>query len=99
MKRNLGGPALVVAAIALFVALGEGAVAAGIVPLARHAITAGTATNALKLGGRTPLQLKASLRGPMARPGRRAPGPGARRECAGLASDQVVQPEHGRHGR
>jgi hypothetical protein len=63
MKRNLGGPALVVAAVALFVALGEGAVAAGIVPLARHALTAGTATNALKFGGRTPVQIKAGLRG------------------------------------
>jgi hypothetical protein len=63
VKRNLGGPALVVASIALFVALGEGAVAAGIVPLARHAITAGTASNALKLGGKTPAQLKKSLRG------------------------------------
>jgi hypothetical protein len=63
MKRNLGGPALVLAAVALFVALGQAAVAAGIVPLARHAITAGTATNALKLGGKTPAQLKTSLRG------------------------------------
>jgi hypothetical protein len=63
MKRNLGGPALVVASIALFVALGEGAVAAGIVPLARHAITATTASNALKLGGKTPAQIKTSLRG------------------------------------
>jgi hypothetical protein len=63
MRRNLGGPALVVALIALFVALGEGAVAAGIVPLARHAITAGTATNSLKLGGKTPAQIKTTLRG------------------------------------
>jgi len=63
MRRNLGGPALVVAVIALFVALGEGAVAAGIVPLAKHALTAGTATNSLKLGGRTPAQIKTSLHG------------------------------------
>lgn len=64
MKRSrLGGPALVLALIALFVALSEGAVAAGIVPLAKHALTAGTATNALKLGGKTPTQIKASLRG------------------------------------
>src|SRR5215813_5166450 len=63
MKRNLGGPALVLAAVALFVALGQAAVAAGIVPLARHAITAGTATNALKLVGKTPAQVKTSLRG------------------------------------
>jgi hypothetical protein len=33
------------------------------VPLARHAITASTATNALKLGGKTPVQVKSSLRG------------------------------------
>lgn len=64
MRRNLGGPALVVAVVALFVALGDGAVAAGIVPLARHAITATTATNALKLGGKTPAQVRKTLRGP-----------------------------------
>jgi hypothetical protein len=63
MKRNLGGPAFVLALIALFVALGEGAVAAGIVPLARHAITAATASNSLRLGGKTPAQIKTSLRG------------------------------------
>jgi hypothetical protein len=63
MKRNLGGPAFVLALIALFVALGEGAVAAGIVPLAKHAITAATASNSLKLGGKTPSQIKTSLRG------------------------------------
>ena len=63
MKLKLGGPAFVLATISLFVALTGGAVAAGIVPLARHAITAGTATNALKLGGKTPAQIKASLRG------------------------------------
>jgi len=63
MKNRLGGPAFVLALIALFVALSEGAVAAGIVPLAKHALTAGTATNALKLGGKTPTQIKASLRG------------------------------------
>ncbi len=63
MKRNLGGPAFVLALIALFVALGSGAVAAGVVPLAKHAITAGTASNALKLGGKTPAQLKTTLKG------------------------------------
>ena len=73
MKRNLGGPALALAAVALFLALGEGAVAAGIVPLARHAITAGTASNALKLGGRTPAQLKATLRGPQGPQGEQGP--------------------------
>ena len=76
MKRSLGGPAIVLATVALFVALGQGAVAAGIVPLARHAITAGTATNALKLGGKTPAQVKASLRGPEGQQGPKGvPGP------------------------
>jgi hypothetical protein len=82
MRRNLGGPALVVALIALFVALGEGAVAAGIVPLAKHAITAGTATNALKLGGKTPAQLKTSLRG--------APGPAGPAGPTGAAGSAQV---------
>lgn len=54
---------MVIAAIALFVALSSGAVAAGIVPLARHAYTADTATNARKLGGKTPAQLRATFRG------------------------------------
>jgi hypothetical protein len=63
MKRRMPSPALVLSAAALFFALAGGALAAGIVPLARHAITAGTATNALKLGGKTPTQIKASLRG------------------------------------
>jgi hypothetical protein len=88
MKRNLGGPALVVATIALFVALGEGAVAAGIVPLARHAITAGTATNALKLGGRTPAQVKATLRGATGAQGPQGPkgDPGAQGPAGSGAS-------------
>jgi len=64
MRSRLVVPAFVLALIALFVALTGGAVAAGIVPLAKHALTAGTATNALKLGGKTPTQVKASLRGP-----------------------------------
>ena len=52
-------PAMVVALLALFVALSGTAVAAGVVPLAKHALTANTATtaitakNALKLGGLT----------------------------------------------
>ena len=82
MRRNLGGPALVVALIALFVALGEGAVAAGIVPLAKHAITAGTATNSLKLGGKTPAQVKTSLRG--------APGPAGPTGPQGAAGSAQV---------
>ena len=82
MKRNLGGPALVLALIALFVALGEGAVAAGIVPLARHAITAGTASNSLKLGGKTPAQIKTTLRG--------APGPAGPTGPQGVAGSAQV---------
>ena len=89
MKRSLGGPAIVLAAVALFVALGQGAVAAGIVPLARHAITAGTATNALKLGGKTPAQVKATLRGlgpqgqqgPKGDPGPQGPQAALRYRC------------------
>jgi hypothetical protein len=59
-------PALVVALLALFVALSGTAVAAGVVPLAKHALTANTATsantantakNALKLGGLTAAQV------------------------------------------
>jgi len=60
MKSRFGVSAFVLASIALFVALSGGAVAAGIVPLARHATTAGTAANALRLGGKTPAQLRAA---------------------------------------
>ena len=85
MKRNLSGPAFVLAAVALFVALGDGAVAAGIVPLARHAITAGTATNALKLGGKTPAQIKSTLRGAPGKQGDQGPqgpaGPSGSTPC------------------
>jgi hypothetical protein len=54
---------IVIASVALFVALNGGAVAAGIVPLARHAFTADRATNATKLGGKTPAQLRLTFRG------------------------------------
>ena len=53
-KLRLPSPALVVASIALFVALGGTAVAAGVVPLAKRALQA---DNAKKLGGRTPAQI------------------------------------------
>jgi len=58
-KRKLGrpSPALVVAIIALFVALSGTAVAAGVVPLAKRALTADTAKNSLKLGGLTAAQV------------------------------------------
>jgi hypothetical protein len=50
-------PALVVAALALFVALSGTAVAAGVVPLAKRSLVADTAKNSLKLGGRTAAQV------------------------------------------
>jgi len=76
MNSRFGVAAFVLALIALFVALGEGAVAAGVVPLARHAVTADTATNALKLGGKTPAQVKTSLRGAQGPQGPKGdPGP------------------------
>ncbi len=64
-KRKLGrpSPALVVAILALFVALSGTAVAAGVVPLAKRALTADTAKNSLKLGGLTAAQV-ASLAPP-----------------------------------
>jgi hypothetical protein len=60
------GPALVLATLALFVALSGGAVAAGIVPMARHAYTADSAAqavNAKHLGGKTAAQIEASIKG------------------------------------
>jgi hypothetical protein len=86
MNRHgkLGGPAFVLAMIALFVALTGGAVAAGIVPLAKHALTADTATNAKKLGGQTPAQIKASLKGPAGPAGPAGPqGPAGPKGDAG----------------
>jgi hypothetical protein len=59
-KRRLPSPALVVAVMALFVALGGSAVAAGVVPLAKRALSADKAKisdNAKKLGGKTAAQL------------------------------------------
>lgn len=49
-------PALVVAILALFVALGGSAIAAGVVPFAKRAALA---NNALKLQGKTPAQVAA----------------------------------------
>jgi hypothetical protein len=63
MSTRLPHASIVIASVALFVALSGGAVAAGIVPLAKHALTADMATNATKLGGKTPAQLSLSLRG------------------------------------
>ena len=69
-------PALMLSATALFFALAGGAVAAGVVPLAKHALTADVATNAKKLGGKTPAQIHASLlgaRGPQGTQGSAGP--------------------------
>jgi len=73
MKSRMSVAAFVLALLALFVALSGGAVAAGIVPLARHAVTAGTASNAVKFGGKTPAQLRAAWLGNSSKQG--VPGP------------------------
>ena len=73
MKSRRSVAAFVLALLALFVALSGGAVAAGIVPLARHAVTAGTASNAVKFGGKTPAQLRAAWLGNSSKQG--VPGP------------------------
>jgi hypothetical protein len=59
-KRHLPSPAIVISVIALFVALSGTAVAAGVVPLAKRALTADKAKvsdNAKKIGGKTAAQL------------------------------------------
>ena len=95
MKHSLGGPAFVLALVALFVALGEGAVAAGIVPMARHAITADTASNALRLGGKTPVQISKSLRGARGADGPQ--GPAGPQGDAGAKGPQGAGRPAGRH--
>jgi hypothetical protein len=67
MSNRRPSPALVVAVLALLVALSGTAVAAGVVPLAKRALTADKAklaNNAKKLGGLTATQLSARMRGP-----------------------------------
>jgi len=62
-QRALPGPALVVSCLALLVALSGTAIAAGIVPNARHANRADLATRALssdKVQGRTAVQIAAA---------------------------------------
>jgi hypothetical protein len=61
---RLPSPALVLAAVALFVALAGGATAAGIVTYAKHAGSADVAGNARHLDGKTATQIAASVRGP-----------------------------------
>jgi len=86
-------PALIVALLALFVALGGTAVAAGIVPLARHAYTSDSATvarNARHLGGKTAAQIAASVRGPA--------GPAGPTGNTGAAGPQGPQGTQGPQG-
>ena len=63
MRVRFPSPALAVAMAALFVALSGTAVAAGVVPLAKRALTA---DNAKKLGGQTAAQISSTA---AARPG------------------------------
>src|SRR5881628_392743 len=56
MLRRLPSPSVVISLIALFVALGGTAVAAGVVPLAKRSLVA---DNAKKLGGKTAAQVAA----------------------------------------
>ena len=78
---RLPSPAFVVACIALIIALSGTAIAAGIVPNARHANTADVATRALnadKVQGRTAVQIAAAG----AQAGAQLPGPAS--TAAGL---------------
>jgi hypothetical protein len=63
MRVRLPSPAMAIAVAALFVALSGTAVAAGIVPLAKRALSA---DNAKKLGGQTAAQISSAA---AARPG------------------------------
>jgi hypothetical protein len=59
-RRRLPSPAIAIAVLALFVSLSGTAVAAGVVPLAKRALSADKAKvsdNAKKLGGKTAAQL------------------------------------------
>ena len=62
-KTQLPSPAMIVALLALFVALGGTAVAAGVVPLAKRALVA---DNAKKLNGLTAGQIAAGIQGRVA---------------------------------
>jgi hypothetical protein len=84
-------PALALAGAALFVGLSGGALAAGIVPLARHAQTADSASvarNARHLGGKTAAEIAATMRGPRGSQGAAGPaGPGGAIGPAGPKGD------------
>ena len=99
MKLVFPRPATVIASAALFVALSGGAWAAGIVPLAKHAYTADTATNSKKLGGKSLAQLQSTLRGargPAAATGRLPAG--RRHRARGPAGPQGAKGDTGATG-
>lgn len=73
MRLRLPSPALAIAMAALFIALSGTAVAAGIVPLAKRALSA---DNAKKLGGQTAAQISTAA----------AARPGPATSIAGLAT-------------
>jgi hypothetical protein len=73
MRLRLPSPALAIAVAALFIALSGTAVAAGIVPLAKRALSA---DNAKKLGGQTAAQISSAA----------AARPGPASSIAGLAT-------------
>ena len=79
-RMRVPSPALVLAALALFVALTGGATAAGIVAYAKHAATA---DNAKHLGGKTAAQLAATVHGVTG-----PPGPAGATGAAGPKGDQ-----------
>ena len=96
MRFALPRPATVLASVALFVALSGGAWAAGIVPLAKHAYTADTATNSKQLGGKTLAQLKSTFHG--ARGATGAAGPAGATGPAGPAGPQGAKGDTGATG-
>jgi Collagen triple helix repeat (20 copies) len=90
-SRRRPSSALLIAVAALFLALTGGAVAAGVVPLAKHAYTADSATvarNAKHLGGKTAAEIAASMRGPQGIQGTAGPtGPAGAAGAAGPKGD------------
>jgi len=87
---------MVVACIALFIALSGGAVAAVVVPMAKRALVADNALNAKKLGGKTPAELKSSLRGAQGPQG--VAGPAGAPGAAGAVGPQGAQGAQGSQG-
>ena len=77
-RKHVPSPALVIAVIALFVSLSGTAIAAGVVPLAKRALSA---DNAKKLGGKTADAIAASA----------ASRPGPSSSAAGLVTIKTAQ--------